>query len=166
VVAVAVATTSRGRRWARAADAPLARLLLASLGRTADAGVEYRVYAAYDAGDLFYARPRRRAALQTWFQAAVAAPLRARGVLARLALVQFGNALRRPGPAANFATAAAVADGAEYVLHADDDTQLETPWAARSGPGRGPPGPAEPTPTRARPRPRPRRRPRTATAGR
>jgi hypothetical protein len=126
-----VPTTSRGQRWARAEDAPLARLLLASLGRTADAGFEYRVYAAYDAGDLFYRDPRRRAELRRWFRAAVAAPLRARGVEARLALVRFVNVLRRPGPAANFAAAAALADGAEYVYSVDDDSELATPWAAR-----------------------------------
>ena len=129
VIAIAVATSSRRQRWALTEDAPLTRLL-ASLARTADAGFEYRVYAAYDAGDLFYGDARRRAALRCWFRRAVAAPLRARGVAARLALVRFVNVLQRAGPAVNLAAAAAVADGAEYVLHADDDTELETPWAA------------------------------------
>ena len=50
--------------------------------------------------------------------------------------MRFVNVLRRPVPAANFAAAAALADGAEYLYSVDDDTELETPWAARcAGPG-------------------------------
>jgi hypothetical protein len=92
---------------------------------------EYRIYAAYDAGDLFYDRPRRRAAVRRWFAAAVAGPAQARGAEARLALLRFGNVLRRPGPAANFAAAAAWADGAEYVYRLDDDMVLEGAWTSR-----------------------------------
>ena len=126
-----LATTSRGHRWASTADAPLARLLLPSLARTAEAGFEYCVYAAYDAGDLFYDDPSRRAAVAAHFRAAVAEPLMARGVRARLALLRFTNVLRRPAPAVNFAAAAALADGADYFMHVVDDAALEIPWATR-----------------------------------
>ena len=118
-------------RWAGLEQSPLFRFLLPSLPATAEAGFEYRVYAAYDAGDLFYDDGMRRSALRGWFNASVADPLRARGVSARLALLRFRNVLRRAQPAVNFAAAAAFADGAEYVLHGDHRTELAAAWASR-----------------------------------
>ena len=48
----------------------------------------------------------------------------------QVALLRYRNAMRKPGPAFNFMTAAAYQDGADYIYRVNDDTKFVGPWAA------------------------------------
>ncbi|KAJ1478892.1 hypothetical protein T484DRAFT_2912558 [Baffinella frigidus] len=131
VVAVCLGATSMKMHFSSLADSPLFTQLLPSIRRTSLPGYEVWVYVGYDRGDLFYDDETNLAAIRKWFARNVAAPLeRERKVRARLALVQCVNVLRKPGPVFNLVTAAAAADGAEYLFRVNDDTELLTSgWA-------------------------------------
>lgn len=90
---------------------------------------EFWVYVAYDAGDAFYDQPLREAAVRAWLDASLVAPLAARGVTARHALLRYVNLLRKPGPVFNFMMAAAYEDGADYLYRVNDDTRFTGAWA-------------------------------------
>jgi hypothetical protein len=90
---------------------------------------EFWVYVAYDAGDAFYDLPQREAAVRSWLDTNLVAPLAARGVTARHALVRYVNVLRKPGPVFNFMMAAAYEDGADYLYRVNDDTKFAGAWA-------------------------------------
>jgi hypothetical protein len=104
-----------------------ASALDASANRTAP--FEFWVYVAYDAGDAFYDRPEREAAVRAWLDTALMAPLAARGVTARHALLRYVNVLRKPGPVFNFMMASAYQDGADYLYRVNDDTRFAGAWA-------------------------------------
>ena len=130
VIAIVLGTTSRGFRWSKINESPLVKILLASLERTLEVGFEYRVYVGFDAGDLFYDDDARRGEIARWFEKHVQKPAGKRGITARFATLKFLNVLRKPGPIFNFLTAAAFADGSDFVYRINDDTEFRTPFAA------------------------------------
>jgi hypothetical protein len=130
VIAIVLGSTSRGFRWSRLDEAPLVKILLSSMERTLEAGFEYRVYVGFDAGDLFFDDDARRAELAAWVSANLEGKAATRGIDLKLVTVRFLNVLRKPGPIFNFLTAAAFADGADFVYRINDDTEFRTPFAS------------------------------------
>ena len=132
VVAVVLGATSFQVRFETLEANPLFTKLLPSLGKTVLADYEYWIYVGFDTGDLFYDDAARLRSLLKWFRRNLAAPLRPRGVEAKMVFLNYTNLLRKPGPVFNFVAAAAVHDGADYIFRVNDDTEVETPgWAAK-----------------------------------
>lgn len=129
VIAIVLGTTSRGYRWDELTESPLVRIFLSSVARTLDKGFEYRIYAGFDVGDLFYDDDAKLKELHGWFERKVATEAKEKGIVIQLAFVRFLNILRKPGPIFNFLTASAYMDGADYMYRINDDTELRTPWA-------------------------------------
>ena len=129
VIAVIAATTTRGQQAPTLASVPLLSTLVPSMLDTAEPGFEYWLMVAYDVGDPFYDNRTARAAAQALFAARAADARAATGVTARLALVRFLNAQRKPGPAFNYVAAAAFRDGADYFYRVNDDSIFVSPWA-------------------------------------
>lgn len=130
VIAITLGTTSRGFRWSKLEESPLVRILLASMARTLEQGFDYRIYVGFDAGDLFYDDEARRDELAQWVENTLVRSAAARGINASFASLRFLNVLRKPGPIFNFLTAAAFADGADFVYRINDDTEFRTPFAS------------------------------------
>jgi hypothetical protein len=129
MIAIVLGTTSRGFRWSKLDETPLIKIMLASLERCLEKGFAYRVYAGFDAGDLFYDDDGRRRELAQWFETHISQKAAARGVTTRFATLKFLNVLRKPGPIFNFLTASAFSDGADYVYRINDDTEFRTPFS-------------------------------------
>ena len=107
VIAVCASTTSRGLHPSSLGQLSLFRLALPSLRATFSSGLqsalaageappELWIYIAFDKGDAFYDNPSREAAVRSWLDEHVVAPLAKEGVRARHALLRFENALRKP----------------------------------------------------------------------
>jgi hypothetical protein len=89
----------------------------------------YRMYIGYDIGDLFFDLKTNTDQMRAWFQSQVTIPAQRNGINISLVIMGFWNELKKPGPMFNFLSAAAVADGADYVYRINDDTEFVTPWA-------------------------------------
>lgn len=134
MVAIVLGATSAKLRFQTLEDNPLFTKLLPSLAPTVEEGYEYWVYVGYDSGDLFYDDAARLRAMNKWFRRNVARACRARQprVVAKLAMLNFTNVLRKPGPVFNFVAAAALDDGADYIFRVNDDTEIATAgWASK-----------------------------------
>ena len=130
VIAVCVSTTSRHLELESIEDMTLFKSLLPSIGDTVEAGFEYWVYLLYDEGDPFLDTDATRAAIQSWFDRSLVAPLAQRGIALRHVPVRYANFLRKPGPAFNFMTHLAFVDGADWLYRINDDTYFMTEWAS------------------------------------
>jgi hypothetical protein len=123
VVAVLIPVSARGQGWRGAGESHLLARSLPSLLRHAEAGFEYRFYVGHDADDGFFGGEAVRRDLAAWLRRELG---RGQGA----ALLAFANELRKPGPVFNFLSAAAAADGADYIYRINDDTRATAPYAA------------------------------------
>lgn len=89
----------------------------------------YRIYIGYDLGDLFYDDPPHIQSILAWFHLNVKLPALQDNIEMSCTVLGFFNELKKPGPMFNFLSAAAVADGADYVYRINDDTEFSTRWA-------------------------------------
>jgi len=128
IIAIGAASTTRGMRApVRLSRLALFSTMLPSLVRVAEAGFEYWLYVAFDVGDGFFEQQRAKA--NGWIERRVRAPLAARGITLRWALLRFANPMAKPGPAFNFMMGAAYVDGADFLYRVNDDTEFVTAWA-------------------------------------
>ena len=130
VIAVLVGSVSHGAEFLLPlAEKKIVKLFLTSLGKTIETGYEYRVYLAIGIGDLFFDDVRVQTQLLEWFEIAVSAPNRARGITIELKILRFFNVLMMQGPVYNYIKECAFVDGADFFYRQNDDVELRTPWA-------------------------------------
>ena len=91
----------------------------------------YWIYIGYDVGDMFFDNNANIEAIYNWFDAQVASTAAKNSINVTLVVTSYYNELKKPGPMFNFLSAAAVADGADYVYRVNDDTEFKTPWAVQ-----------------------------------
>lgn len=129
VIAVVIPMTTRSVKVNQLNDLALFRNLFPSLVKTVEPGFEYWIYVGYDKGDPWLDDAGHLAMARTWFNENVGKPLLYRDIICKLVFTTFENNFRRPGPAFNFATGVAYADGATWIYRINDDQHFETPWA-------------------------------------
>ena len=120
---------TRGNPTASLENLSLFTIFLPSFVRTAEPGLEYWIYIAFDEGDSFFADGPKRDAVDTWMATHVRDVMKAKGVVVRWATLRFFNPMRKPGPVMNFMMAATHADGADFMYRINDDTEFISPWA-------------------------------------
>jgi hypothetical protein len=86
----------------------------------------YRVYIGYDIGDLFYDDDSNLEEFHARISRDLLVPAQGENIDISVAVMGFWNELKKPGPMFNFLSAAAVADGADYVYRINDDTEFVT----------------------------------------
>eukprot|EP00937_MAST-01D_sp_MAST-1D-sp2_P003383 g3383.t1 len=132
IVAVCVASTSRGKAEPSFLTLPLFAVLLKSFIRRLELGFEYWLYLAFDAGDTFFDSQAVRDRVDAWVRVHVARFAALRGVVVRWATLRFDNPLAKPGPVFNFVTKAAWTDGADFIYRVNDDTELASAWTRQA----------------------------------
>ena len=120
VIAIIASLTTRGVKVEQPEDLALFRHLLPSLVATAETGFEYWFYIGYDLGDPWFDNDAHRTLAREWFDKQVAQPLNGKGIVAKLVFAKWtnpGNVFpsKNPGPAFNYVTGVAYADGATWI---------------------------------------------------
>lgn len=88
-----------------------------------------RLYIGYDKGDPWFDNDSNLNALRDWWSQHITPVTSAKGITVKLVLSTWVNPYRKPGPAFNFVTGVAVADGATWLYRINDDLTFDTPWA-------------------------------------
>ena len=125
VVAVLIATSSRGQAWSEVNQSLLLTYSLPSLFKYMETGFRYHIYIGYDADDTFYSSEAVQRDILKWiWQASREKPFHTGATL-----LVFDNNLHKPGPVFNFLSAVAMSDGADFIYRINDDTRMLGPFA-------------------------------------
>ena len=129
VIATIVCMTTRSLTINRPEDLALFKNLLPTFASTVEPGFEYWFYIGYDKGDPWLDNADHLAVARDFFQRWVSDVLAKRGIVAKLVFSTWVNPYHKPGPAFNFVTGVAYADGATYIYRINDDQSFDSPWA-------------------------------------
>lgn len=129
VIATVVCMTTRSLRINGPEDLALFKNLLPTFVNTVDPGFEYWFYIGYDKGDPWLDNEAHLDVARQFFQRWVTDVLAKRGIVAKLVFSTWDNPSHKPGPAFNFVTGVAYADGATYIYRVNDDQSFDSPWA-------------------------------------